>query len=115
MLPSSNRLKIPTNWSRKDPDIKLKTEFFKIIGKKNAAAKGCKIGFIISGKVGKATVRNRIRRVLANLFYPKIAEVNPNLELVLIAYPNISRATNEEISTSLNKVLPKLYFKEFSV
>ena len=109
MLPRANRLKIPTTWSRTDPDFQLKTEFFKIIGKKNPGAKSCKIGFIISGKIGKATIRNRVRRRLATLFYTKVGELNPNLELVLIVYPNISRATNEEISISVHKVLPKLY------
>lgn len=110
MLPRANRLKIPTIWSRRDPDFQLKTEFFKIIGKKNTEATSCKIGFIISGKVGKATVRNRVRRRLATLFYTKVGELNPKLELILIVYPTIAKATNEEISTSVNKVLPKLYF-----
>ncbi len=109
MLPRANRLKIPTKWSRKEPDFQLKGEFFKIIGKKNDNAKNCKIGFIISGKVGKATIRNRIRRRLAAFFYDKLEKLDATVEVILIVYPNIAKATDEEISTSLNKVLPKLY------
>ncbi len=108
MLPRANRLKIPTNWNRKNPDFQLKTEFLKILGKKNVGSKSAKIGFIISGKVGKATVRNRIRRRLASLFYTKIAEIEPSLELIVIVYPNIVQAKDEEISSIFNKILPKL-------
>ena len=109
MLPRANRLKIPTSWNRKNPDFQLKTEFFKIIGKKDIRGKSAKIGFIISGKVGKATVRNRLRRRLAALFYTRIADLDPTNELIVIVYPNIAQAKDEEISSSFNKVLPKLH------
>lgn len=110
MLPRANRLKIPTTWSRENPDFQLKTEFFKVLVKRKPETSSVKIGFIISGKVGKAIVRNRVRRRLASEFHRRLVELASDQELVLIAYPNIARASNEEISASLNKVLSKLHF-----
>jgi len=109
MLPRAYRLKIPATWNRQ-PDFQIKTELFKLIGKTNPEGKNCKIGFIISGKIGKATVRNRVRRLLSGCFYAKIDKLNPKLELILITYPNIAKASNEEISSNVDKILPKIRF-----
>ncbi len=110
MLPAAYRLKIPTSWGKSNPDFQIKTEYFKVIGKKVASIKTAKIGFIISGKVGKATVRNRIRRKISGLLQSNLQKLNSNKELIWVVYPSINQASNEEISTAVSKVLSKLDF-----
>lgn len=109
MLPRINRLKLPTAWSKTNPDFQLRTDFFKILAKNIDTHQPLKVGFIISGKVGKANVRNRLRRILSALLYSELAKLAPSKEIILIVYPTAAEASNEEISTSFNKILPKLY------
>lgn len=108
MLPLRNRLKLPTLWSKSNPDFQLRTDLFLLIAKEMKEDRPAKIGFIISGKVGKANVRNRLRRFLANYFYNKISSLKESLELIVIVHPTMAKATNEEINLNLNKILPKI-------
>jgi ribonuclease P protein component len=108
MLPLRNRLKLPTHWSKTSPDFQLRTDLFKILGKEIKDDQPAKIGFIISGKVGKANVRNRLRRVLAKYFYGQLEKLKKSQELIMIVHPIMAQATNEEINLNLNKILPKI-------
>lgn len=109
MLPRINRLKLPTPWSKSSPDFQLRSDYFKVLVKNNPKLEAVKIGFIISGKVGKANIRNKLRRSLSALFYMQLDKLKSSQEIILIVYPTAAKTTNEEIRTSLNKVLPKLY------
>ncbi len=109
MLPLRNRLKLPTRWSKTNPDFQLRTDLFKIVGKNFTEEKPAKIGFIISSKVGKATVRNRLRRLLSKFFYENLSKIKGSQEIILIAFPVMAKVNNEEINSSLNKVLQKIH------
>ena len=109
MLPLKNRLKLPTPWGKTSPDYQIRTELFKVVGKTFKEDKPTKIGFIISSKVGKATERNRLRRLLAKFFYDKLTEVKSSQEVILIVFPIMAKASNEEINSNLNKVLQKIH------
>jgi len=106
MLPSANRLKLPVSWNR-SPDFANRGPFFKLLAKKGSGE--AKIGFVITTKVGKATVRNSLKRKLGEIFSTRLKALT-NLEIILILYPTIVGATDEEISASLDKALPKNSF-----
>lgn len=110
MLPHKNRLKLPALWSKTNPDFQVKTDLFKLVGKNYPSQEQVKIGFIISSKVGKAVVRNRLRRFLANFFYKRLVKIKGSQELVVIVFPAMAKASNEEINSNLNKILQKIYF-----
>lgn len=109
MLPRKNRLKLPSPWSKTSPDFQVKTDLFKVVGKKSSSEHPVKIGFIISSKVGRAVVRNRLRRVLATRFYKDLNKIKNGQELVVVVFPAMGQASNEEINISLNKALQKIY------
>lgn len=110
MLPSQNHLKLPTSWSKNNSDQTLKSEFFKLLVKKTESETS-KIGFIISTKVGKATLRNHLRRALSEVFKKNADKFSKGLEIVVIVYPTVTKATDEETSLNFNKILSKLYLK----
>lgn len=110
MLPVKNRLKLPTKWNRNYPDLQFRTPHFKMLVKKIAPPQECKLGFIISGKVGKATVRNRLRRLIEG-FMRENLEKPLGLDIVLIVYPSASKATNEEINVSCDQTLSKIHLR----
>jgi ribonuclease P protein component len=58
--------------------------------------------------VGKANVRNRLRRTLADLFYQQIDKLALSKEVIVIVYPTAATASHEELSTSIDKILPKI-------
>lgn len=110
MLPHKNRLKLPTPWSKTNPDFQVKTDLFKLVGKNYQGGGEVKIGFIISSKVGKAVVRNRLRRTLAGFFYKELEKIKGSQELIVVVFPAMAKASNEEINFNLNKILQKIRF-----
>lgn len=109
MLPHKNRLKLPAPWSKTKPDFQVKTDLFKLVGKNYPGQEQVKIGFIISSKVGKAVVRNRLRRLLASYFYKELTKIKTTQELIVVAFPTMAKASNEEINFNLNKILQKIH------
>lgn len=106
MLPKENRLKLPVRW-KNHPDQTVYSNLFKVLVKSFPENKKVKFGFIISTKVGKATRRNQIRRFLASFLRGNLERLNQSLELIWLVSPKASRATDEEIITSINQVLSK--------
>ena len=100
MLPSRFRLKLPPSWNRNYPDFKTSTALFKLIGKRVADQKGTRVGFIVSTKVGKATVRN----------LDHLEKSRGQLEVIIIVYPTCAKSSHEELSSSLNQALSKIHF-----
>lgn len=111
MLPSRFRLKLPPSWNRNYPDFKANTPLFKLVGKQVPNKKAPRIGFIISTKVGKAVIRNRIRRQLESILRASLEKSSSPVEVIIIVYPTCSQASYEELSASLNQVLPKIHLK----
>ncbi len=111
MLPANLRLKLPPSWNRNFPDLQANSKIFKVIAKETKLAVSSKVGFIISTKVGKAVIRNRLRRKLEKLLRGRLEESRAGLELIIIAHPGSAQANDEEISTNLNQVLSKIHFR----
>ncbi len=105
MLPKRNRLNL-----KKDRFLKGSTQFaspfFKLLLKKSAGD-GPKIGFIVSGKVGKAASRNRVKRLLSEAAASKLEMISEDALLIFIAFPASGKAGLEEIKTSVDDTLSK--------
>lgn len=60
-----------------------------------------KVGFIVSKKVGKATVRNKVRRRLREVFRALIPFIDQNTNYVVIARAECASSTFAEIANAL--------------
>lgn len=89
-------------------EVEYSSPFFKII-KRSGIEAGPKIGFIISGKVGKAVTRNKIRRLLAQSIINNIDRIPKTSLLILIAFPKIAGINAVRIDEEVNKGLLKFF------
>ncbi|OGY30037.1 MAG: ribonuclease P protein component [Candidatus Woykebacteria bacterium RIFCSPHIGHO2_12_FULL_45_10] len=107
MLPKSRRLNLArATWRYKAADFSLTTEYFKFLAKRKKGTS--QIGFLIAGKLGKAVLRNRSRRLLTETVQQSLEAFPDNFDFIFIAYPRIIDADYEKIRTSLDQVLPKI-------
>ena len=109
-MPKKFRLKINKAGSEKWPNKKsIYTPLFKFIYRYDERAlETPKIGFIVSGKVGKAAERNRARRLLTEAVWEKIREFPLQTEVIIIGNKGLDKANHEEISDQINKILSKV-------
>jgi ribonuclease P protein component len=60
-----------------------------------------RVGFSVSKKVGKATVRNQVKRRLREAVRPHLPAVRPGYDLLFVARPAAAGATFEQIGESV--------------
>ncbi len=74
-----------------------------------------KVGFSVSKKIGKAVVRNQVRRRLKEALRQVMDEVSPNTLMVLIARPGITELDFKAVQQNVKHILKKAaLFKERS-
>src|SRR5215207_3215296 len=66
---------------------------------------GARCGFSISRRVGKAVVRNRVRRRLREILRPRMARVPEGWDLVFTARPAAAGATSADLSAATDDLL----------
>ena len=66
-----------------------------------AAGPSCRLGIVTSRKVGNAVARNRARRLLREVYRHHKHELQPNLELVIIARPAINGRPYADVEADL--------------
>ena len=66
-----------------------------------AKAKSYKVGFSVSKKIGKAHTRNLIKRRLRESFKLIMPQVSPKFNYVIVAKPNITDKTFNEIHAEM--------------
>lgn len=69
--------------------------------------KHIKIGLAVTKKVGKAVVRNLIKRRIRSAISPLLPSLKPNYNLIIVARPNIVDANYQEIENELKYLLNK--------
>ena len=106
MLPKNHRLNLTKERFTKG-DSQVSERYFKLLIKKGKA-EGPRIGFIVSGKVGKAVVRNSVRRALSKAVEERVDTLPVGLYLIFIAYPQAASATWEELDNSVDKAFTKI-------
>ena len=106
MLPKKHRLNLDKERFFKG-DFEENSAFFKLTAKK-VDSDATKIGFIVSGKVGKATVRNSVRRKLSEAVHKRLDSIPPRLAIIIIAFPKAATAKESELGVNLERMLSKL-------
>ena len=74
----------------------------------------CRVGFVVTKKMGKATVRNRIKRRLraaVRAVFP--LQAKPGFDYVLIARPIAVTRPYEELTADLTKAVQGTHRKMF--
>lgn len=108
MLPKINRIR-----KKKDFEIIFKNSksfknslfIFKIM--KNGLGVN-RFGFVVGQKISKkATVRNKVKRRLAEAMRPEIKNTKTGTDLVLIALPGIEKKKLSEIKEAITGALTK--------
>src|SRR5579859_278024 len=66
-----------------------------------------RIGFSVSKRVGKATIRNRVKRLFREAVRQHLNSVRPGFDLVFIARPAAAHASYQQILDSVSYLLRK--------
>ncbi|MDE7078652.1 MAG: ribonuclease P protein component [Clostridia bacterium] len=66
-----------------------------------------KVGFIVSKKVGKAVVRNKVRRRLREIFRALIPYLEDNCNYIIIARTECANSTFSQLADSMASILSK--------
>lgn len=70
-----------------------------------------RFGFVISTKIDKrATVRNRIKRLLREAVRASLSKIPNGFDLVFVVRPQVVGKSYEEISATVDQVLSKVSF-----
>ena len=68
-------------------------------------ADAIRVGFTASRKVGGAVVRNRVKRLVREIFRERRLDMPAALDLVVIAKPQAARITHAQAATELERAL----------
>jgi ribonuclease P protein component len=68
----------------------------------------CRLGVTVTRKVGRAVTRNRIKRVLREIFRRNPDCRNESMDLVINANPSCTTRTREEIESEFDRALARL-------
>jgi ribonuclease P protein component len=68
----------------------------------------CRLGITVTRKVGGAVVRNRVKRVLRDVFRRHRTELRPGLDLVINAHRSITERTTSEIEQDFLRGVARL-------
>jgi ribonuclease P protein component len=66
-----------------------------------------RVGITVSSRVGKAVVRNRLRRRLREALRARLDRLSPGLDILVIARPAGAQATWAELCTALDSLLAR--------
>jgi ribonuclease P protein component len=64
-----------------------------------------RVGFSVSKRVGKAVVRNRVKRLMREAVRSQVSRIRPGQDLVFIARPGAAEATYGEVDETVSYLL----------
>jgi len=80
------------------------TPHFVVIRRPSAAA-ASRLGVTVSARIGNSVVRNRVKRVVREVFRNRRAQLLPVSDILVIAKPGASTLTYAQAATELERVL----------
>lgn len=76
-----------------------------ILVTRRGAAEASRFAFIASKRVGKAVVRNRVKRLLRETVHGQLDQIQPGWDCVWIARPGLPQASFAEVETAVLQLL----------
>lgn len=73
----------------------------------SSKTKSIKVGLAVTKKVGKAVVRNRIRRQLREIIKKQVPSLKQNYNIIVVARDNITSASFETLTNEFSKLIKK--------
>jgi ribonuclease P protein component len=108
MLPLRNRLKKEKDFEAVFKNGVGRKEGFLFLKLAANKLEDSRFGFVVSKKVSnKSVVRNKIKRQLRNLVKRNLPRVKKGIDAVMVVSPGAQKASFEELSALVEKILTK--------
>ncbi len=82
---------------------KVQSEYFTLLYKLKAESNEAAVGIVIRGKVGKAVIRNILKRRIRAYLKQKQNNINNNIAAVIIGRVNAAEAGWQDINNDLDR------------
>ncbi len=67
-----------------------------------------KVGFVVSKKVGKATIRNKYKRIMKEAFRNSTLKIDNSLDLIILARPAIVESDYSQIQRDIKYLTKRI-------
>ncbi len=115
MLPAGHRIRKSKEFDLiRSEGSKYKTDHFMFVMRtvkkedKNPTYLYPRFGFIVSKKIGKAVVRNQVKRWLREAVRVELDNFPKDAEVTIVAFEGAEKSNFEELHTELKELIPSL-------
>lgn len=107
MLAKQYRLRKNADFRRIYRSTKSLSTKYLVLYVKKSQVEGFRVGFSISKKIGKAHIRNYIKRRLREIMRRNLLHIRPGYDLVILARGPITEASFYELEKNVKYLLKK--------